>query len=206
MPVVGSKRSCRLRPLSITRRTPSMVTELSAIPLASTSLPSRLAGRRFTHRSGAPGQLAGGGQICQCLRASAAPAVPGSARSLPVQAESPALHCLREIEAMGLHGTEHLLGQRFVRPRRLVQGVDRVGPSFAGQHRASGSRERRSAMSKVADISIRLRSGRSRGLLPAAGQRQGRHRGAAREIRQAAHSSLRPGRDPSAAVAERGRR
>ena len=44
----------------------------------------------------------------------------------------------REIESMGLDSAEHLLRQRFVRPRRLVQGVDRVGPSFAGQHRGLG--------------------------------------------------------------------
>ena len=44
----------------------------------------------------------------------------------------------REIKAMGLHGTEHLLRKRFVRPRGLVKGVDWVGSSFAGQHRGLG--------------------------------------------------------------------
>ena len=40
MPVAGSKRLRRLRPLSITSRTPAMVRELSAMAVASTILPA----------------------------------------------------------------------------------------------------------------------------------------------------------------------
>ena len=165
MPVFGSKRSCRLRPLSITKRTPSMVTELSAIPLASTSLPSRFAGQRFSAslwRS--RGSWPWRGQICQCLRASACSsrsrqrsisASPGRNTNtpLPVGRSRPWVSTARSTcwgSGSSARGGWCRVSTGWARPW-LVSSV------------ASGSRERRSAMSKVADISIRLRSGRSKG-------------------------------------------